>query len=331
MWFLIKAVEFKRLKWGMKNVYPFLYRAHALFSLSGAVMRCRNLPSLASLHCFEAAARHLSFTRAADELSLTQSAVSKQVSQLETTLQHPLFTRVRKRLHLTPEGTVYLSEARKILAQVEMSTRYMQSYGVESDVLNIATLSTFGARWLIPRLNGFRFKHPSINLNISNRSEPFDMQKERIDIAFFFGLGVWPRAECIKLLDEEVVPVCAPAVMELMEVDDPLVLTKMVLLQVSTRPEAWHDWFGAQCLYTEHSYHGPRFDTFYMALRAARAGCGVALVPRFLTQEELDGGNLVIPWQFSLKSQDAYYMAYPEHMADLYKVKSFIDWIKARI
>ena len=104
-------------------------------------MRRRNLPSLTSLNCFEAAARHLSFTRAADELSLTQSAVSKQVSQLEVTLQHPLFRRVRKRLHLTPEGAVYLGEARKILAQVEMSTRYMQSYGVEADVLNIANVA----------------------------------------------------------------------------------------------------------------------------------------------------------------------------------------------
>ena len=280
-------------------------------------MRRRNLPSLTSLNCFEAAARHLSFTRAADELSLTQSAVSKQVSQLEVTLQHPLFRRVRKRLHLTPEGAVYLGEARKILAQVEMSTRYMQSYGVEADVLNIVTLPTFGARWLIPRLNGFRFKYPNINLNIANRTEPFDMQKERIEAAFFFGHGVWPRAECIKLLDEEVVPVCAPTAMEQTAVRDPLDLTDMVLLQVSTRPEGWHDWFEAQDLYTEHSYHGPRFDTFYMALRAARAGCGVALVPKFLAQEELDEGKLVIPWQFSLKSQDAYYLAYPEHMVDV--------------
>ncbi len=294
-------------------------------------MRRRNLPSLTSLNCFEAAARHLSFTRAADELSLTQSAVSKQVSQLEVTLQHPLFRRVRKRLHLTPEGAVYLGEASKILAQVEMSTRYMQSYGVEADVLNIVTLPTFGARWLIPRLNGFRFKYPNINLNIANRTEPFDMQKERIEAAFFFGHGVWPRAECIKLLDEEVVPVCAPTAMEQTAVRDPLDLTDMVLLQVSTRPEGWHDWFEAQDLYTEHSYHGPRFDTFYMALRAARAGCGVALVPKFLAQEELDEGKLVIPWQFSLKSQDAYYMAYPEHMVDVYKLRVFIEWIRARL
>ncbi|GAA0556901.1 transcriptional regulator GcvA [Halomonas salifodinae] len=291
----------------------------------------RHLPSLNGLQCFEAAARHLSFTRAADELSLTQSAVSKQVAQLEAMLQHPLFRRIRKRLHLTPEGAVYLSEARKILAQVEMSTRYMQSYGGESQVLNVATLPTFGARWLIPRLKGFRFRHPDINLNILHRSEPFDMAQERVEVAFFFGHGAWPRAECIKLLDEELVAVCAPAALEGMAVGEPLDLTRLVLLQSATRPEAWHDWFAAQDQYTEHSYHGPRFDTFYMSLRAAQAGCGVALVPRFLAQEELDEGKLVIPWPFALKSRDAYYMAHPEHMAELDKVRAFIDWIRERI
>jgi LysR family glycine cleavage system transcriptional activator len=294
-------------------------------------MSRRHLPSLAGLQCFEAAARHLSFTRAADELRLTQSAVSKQVAQLESILEHPLFRRIRRRLHLTPEGAIYLGEARKILAQLEMSTRYMQSYGGEADVLNVATLPTFGARWLIPRLNGFRFRHPSINLNISNRVEPFDMQQERVEVAFFFGHGAWPKAECIKLLKEEMVPVCSPQALAGMKVEEPLALTRLVLLQSATRPEAWHDWFDAQGQYTEHSYHGPRFDTFYMALRAAQAGCGVALVPRFLVDEEIDEGKLVVPWPFSLKSRDAYYMAYPEHMAELYKVRAFIDWIRERI
>ncbi|MCE8021237.1 transcriptional regulator GcvA [Halomonas sp. MCCC 1A11036] len=294
-------------------------------------MSRRHLPSLAGLQCFEAAARHLSFTRAADELSLTQSAVSKQVAQLESLLEHPLFRRIRRRLHLTPEGAIYLGEARKILAQVEMSTRYMQSYGGEADVLNVATLPTFGARWLVPRLNGFRFRHPNINLNISNRVEPFDMQQERVEVAFFFGHGAWPKAECIRLLKEEIVPVCSPQALVGMRVEEPLALTRLVLLQSTTRPEAWHDWFDAQGQYTEHSYHGPRFDTFYMALRAAQAGCGVALVPRFLAQEEIDEGKLMVPWPFSLKSRDGYYMAYPEHMADLYKVRAFIDWIRERI
>lgn len=286
-----------------------------------------HLPTLTAMRCFEASARHLSFTRAADELSLTQSAVSKQVAQLEAVLQHPLFRRVRKRLQVTPEGSLYLTEVRKILAQVEMSTRYMQSYGGQSEVLNVTTLPTFGARWLIPRLNGFRFRHPNVYLNISNRVEPFDLEKERIDAAFFFGHGTWPQAECIKLLDEEVVPVCAPAVLPPGGVEEPLALTRLVLMQSATRPEAWHDWFQAQGCYTEHSYHGPRFDTFYMALRAARAGCGVALVPRFLAEEELEAGQLVVAWPFALASRDAYYLAYPEHKGEVAKVRGFIDWI----
>ncbi|EPC00059.1 LysR family transcriptional regulator [Litchfieldella anticariensis FP35 = DSM 16096] len=283
------------------------------------------------MQCFEASARHLSFTRAAEELNLTQSAVSKQVAQLEATLEHKLFRRVRKRLQLTPEGSLYLTEARKILAQVEMSTRYMLSYGGESEVLNVTTLPTFGARWLIPRLNGFRYSHPGIYLNITNRVEPFDMDKERVDVAFFYGHGAWPKTECIKILDEDVVPVCSPTIVPQIPFDDPLQLTQLVLLQSATRPEAWHDWFEAQGYYTEHSYHGPRFDTFYMAIRAAQAGCGVALIPRFLVTEELEEGKLIIPWHFSLRSPDAYYMACPENMGEVAKVKNFMEWIIARV
>lgn len=290
-------------------------------------MSRRHLPTFTAMQCFEASARHLSFTRAADELSLTQSAVSKQVAHLESVLEHPLFRRVRKRLQVTPEGSLYLTEVRKILAQVEMSTRYMQSYGGQSEVLNVTTLPTFGARWLIPRLNGFRFRHPNVFLNISNRVEPFDLEEARVDVAFFFGHGAWPKAECIKLLDEEMVPVCAPSVVPAGGIVEPLALTRLVLMQSATRPEAWHDWFEAQGTYTEHSYHGPRFDTFYMALQAARAGCGVALVPHFLAEEELSMGQLTIPWDFRLKSRDAYYLAYPEHKGEVGKVKGFIEWI----
>lgn len=290
-------------------------------------MTRRHLPTLVAMRCFEAAARHLSFTRAAEELNLTQSAVSKQVAQLEATVDHQLFLRLRQRLQITPEGALYLSEVRKILAQVETSTRHLQSYGGQSEVLNVTTLPTFGARWLVPRLNGFRFRHPNVYLNISNRVDPFDLEEERVDVAFFFGHGAWPKAQCIKLLDEEVVAVCSPAAVPQGGIDDPLELTRLVLLQNAARPEAWHDWFEAQGHYTRHSYHGPRFDSFSMSLSAARAGCGVALVPRFLAQEELRAGQLVIPWAFSLKSRDAYYLAYAEHKSELAKVKGFVDWV----
>lgn len=290
-------------------------------------MNCRHLPTLTAMKCFETAARHLSFTRAAEELSLTQSAVSKQVAQLETLLEHPLFRRVRKRLQVTPEGSLYLTEVRKVLAQVEMSTRYMQSYGGLSDVLNVSTLPTFGSRWLVPRLNGFRLRFPSTYLNISIRSEPFDLEEERIDAAFFYGRGVWPKADCIHMLDEEMIPVCAPPLVPESGFVDATSLTERVLLQSSSRPESWHEWFASQQLYTQHSYHGPRFDTFEMLIRAARVGCGVALVPRVLAEEELATRQLVVAWPHSLKSRDAYYLAYPEHKGDVAKVRGFVDWM----
>lgn len=285
------------------------------------------LPTLTGMQCFEASVRHLSFTRAAEELSLTQSAVSKQVAQLEAVLERPLFRRVRKRLQITPEGALYLREARKILAHTEISMRQMRSYSGESEVLNVATPPTFGARWVIPHLNGFRFRHPRIDLSICNRVEPFDFAADEIDIAFFFGHGAWPNAECIKLMDETVVPVCSPAIMPAGGIREPLALTELVLLQTSTRPEAWHDWFAYQHCYTDHSYHGPRFETFSMALRAARAGCGVALVPRFLAADELAAGQVVIPWSYVRTSVGAYYLAYPEHKGEVTKIKAFVNWI----
>src|SRR3989338_9578098 len=154
----------------------------------------RHLPSLTALHCFEALARHLSFTRAADELSLTQSAVSKQVAQLEELLQHLLFLRVRQRLQLTPAGSLYLGEVRKILTQVEMSTHALLSYGGDTEVLRVSTPPTFGARWLIPRLKGWRLRHPSIHLDLRHELEADDLAQGRCDLAFYFGQGPRPGA-----------------------------------------------------------------------------------------------------------------------------------------
>lgn len=294
-------------------------------------MSKRLMPSMAALQCFEAVARHLSFTRAAEELHLTQSAVSKQVAQLEQMLQHLLFRRIRRRLQLTPAGSLYLAEVNKILAQVEMSTHYILSYGGETEVLKVATQPTFGARWLIPHLKGFRHRHPNIHLDIRNELAPFDLMQAKADVAFFYGQGAWPGAECIPLFGEEVVPVCAPELLPASPLGSPLDLTRLVLLQCASRPQAWHEWFLAQDLHSEHSYHGPRFETFYMCIRAAQVGCGVALVPRFLVEDELDEGKLVIPWTYPLVGSGSYFMAYAEHAVDVPKIRHFVDWVRERI
>lgn len=293
-------------------------------------MSKRLLPSMAALQCFESAARHLSFTRAAEELHLTQSAVSKQVAQLEEMLQHLLFHRVRRRLQLTPAGELYLAEVNKILTQVDISSRYILSYGGATEVLKVATQPTFGARWLIPNLKGFSRHHPNIHLDIRNALEPFDLVQAKADVAFFYGQGSWPGATCIELFGEDVVPVCAPDILPDGPLSSASELADLVLLQCTSRPEAWHEWFEELGIDTERSYHGPRFDTFHMCIRAAQSGCGVALVPRFLVEDELAEEKLVIPWKHHKPSQGAHFIAYAEQSLDLPKVKSFVDWVLAK-
>ncbi len=157
-------------------------------------MSKRLVPSMTALQCFEAAARHLSFTRAAEELHLTQSAVSKQVAQLEDMLRHHLFLRIRRRLQLTPAGSLYLAEVNKILTQVDMSSRYVLTYGEQTEILKVATQPSFGVRWLIPHLKGFGKRHTNIHLDIRNEMEPFALLQGSADVVFFYGQGTWPGA-----------------------------------------------------------------------------------------------------------------------------------------
>ena len=246
---------------------------------------------------------------------------------MEELLQHLLFRRVRRRLQLTPAGDLYLVEVRKILTQVEMSTHTLRSYGGETEVLRVSTPSTFGARWLMPRLKGWRLRHPHIHLDVCNEQPADDLLQGRSDLAFYFGQGSRPGTESVRLFGEELVAVCAPSSLPERPFDDPTQLTDLVLLQNASRPQAWHEWFESQGYHTDHSYHGPRFDTFYMCIRAAQVGCGVALLPRFLVEEELSEGKLVIAWQHPMPSRDAYYLAYPEHSAGVPKVKAFVNWM----
>jgi len=294
-------------------------------------MSKRLVPSMAALQCFEAAARHLSFTRAAEELHLTQSAVSKQVAQLEEMLRHHLFLRIRRRLQLTPAGTLYLAEVNKILTQVDMSSRYILTYGDETEVLTVATQPSFGVSWLIPKLKGFGKQHPNIHLDIRNDLEPYAVLHAQADVVFFFGQATWPGATCLELFGEEVIPVCTADLLADGALTHAGQLADLVLMQCTSRPEAWHEWFQEQGLQSANSYQGPRFDTFYMCLAAAAAGCGVALVPRYLAERELADGRLVIPWSHAMHSKGKHYMAHPEHSAEVPKIRHLVDWITQQL
>jgi DNA-binding transcriptional LysR family regulator len=293
----------------------------------------RTLPSLMALQCFEAAVRHLSFTRAAEELNLTQSAVSRQIRALEDFLSRPLFERVKQRLVLTTAGEAYAAAIQDVLDRAEAATLQLMAYSGEGGTLTVAILPTFGSRWLVPRLGDFAARYPDIQLNLVTQVRPFDFDKEEVDVAIHFGPALWPGAICHRLMGEEIVPVCAPGLLKgKPTLTDPRELLDYTLLQHTTRPQAWNDWLhAAGVAEVDGGLRGPRFEHFFMVIQAAITGLGIAVLPQFLVQDELDKGLLVIAFDKPVRSLHAYYLVHPATKADLYKVRVFREWVLAQV
>lgn len=293
------------------------------------VFRRGFLPSVGNLLAFEATARHGSVSRAAEELNLTQSAVSRQIQQLEEALGLSLFSRTRQRVVLTDVGRMYATHVRNTLAELSDATRQAIALSGTSGVLNLAVLPTFGTRWLIPRMRAFFAQHPDVTVNFGVRLVPFDFASEPFDAAIHFGQPHWPGALCDHLLDEECVPVCSPDYREREKIRTPADLTRATLLQQSTRSTAWAEWFAEVGVDIGNALRGPRFEQFAMVAQAAVAGIGVGLIPHFLIADEIASGRLTILFPQSLISSGAYYLVYPEPKAEAPLVRSFRDWIKA--
>ena len=283
----------------------------------------RFLPSMGSLKAFEASARHLSFSQAGEELGLTQSAISRQIRALEDFLGLDLFHRVRQRLVLTEAGAAYAPEIRTCLEQIETTTLELLAHQGSGGALNLGILPTFGTRWLIPRLAGFSAAHPGITVNFNTRNVPFDFASERLDAAIHFGDTSWPGVIAHRLMGEEVLPVCAPSI-TLDQIED---LAHQTLLQHSTRPRAWADWLAAVGHAEINGLKGPKFEQIAMTIQAAIAGLGVAILPRFLVEEEIGAGRLTVPFDHPVRSTHAYYLVYPEAKAQMPALKTFRDWL----
>lgn len=288
----------------------------------------RVLPSLPALTVFEASARHGSFTRAAEELNLTQSAVSKQVRGLEDFLGVQLFERVRQRIGLTEAGKAYLKSVREALEIMEAATMEALAFQSGGSILNLATLPTFGTRWLTPRLGRFTRAHPKISLNVTARAWPFDLVEENLDVAIYFGAEPWPGGICDWLMGETVVPVASPALLAPRgPLRTPRDLAKVNLLHHRARPRAWQDWLGAVGAGSVNAFHGLRFEQFEMIIQAAISGIGIAMVPRFMIAAELKSGSLVIPFDHAMESAESYYLVYAERKRSLPAVIAFRDWV----
>ncbi|MAA97339.1 MAG: LysR family transcriptional regulator [Stappia sp.] len=286
------------------------------------------VPHADSLIAFECAARHGSFTRAAEELHLTQGAVSKQVRHLETRLGVELFKRVRQRIVLTDAGRLYLQDVRGAIEHLVAATRQVMSFAGNEDVLNLATLPSFGTRWLAPRLARFIEAVPTASFNIAVRLRPFDFAKEPFDLAIHYGDPVWAGAVAEPLFREDVIAVASPGFLERHPVATPADLAPVLRLHQSTRPLAWRQWFECAGVETDLAFQGPRFEQFVLMAEASANGLGVALVPRFFVDRDLAEGRLVKLFETELRLPSAYHLVYPENRTLRPVAARFRDWLK---
>jgi LysR family glycine cleavage system transcriptional activator len=286
------------------------------------------MPSLQELAAFEAAARHGSFSRAAEELVLTQSAISKQVRQLEDSLGVMLFERQNRRVILTGAGEAFRTSAQDLLERVATATHAVMASAGSDGMLTIAVLPTFAARWLIPRLPKFQEDNAGIALTLRTRLEPFDFQDTGIDLAIHYGSPAWPGAEAFHLFEEVVVPVASPAYQHRLRLEQPEDLDRADLLQLATRPRLWSDWFETAGVVFAQPLRGPLFDQFSFTAAAATAGMGVALVPRFLIEEELATRKLLTLFNHNMPGHGAYYAVAPLSKRNHPIVSRFLHWLR---
>lgn len=287
------------------------------------------LPPIGSLVAFECAARHESFSRAAEELNLTQSAVSRQIRTLEEVVGVALFERVRQRVVLSEAGRAYLADVRRSLGDLGDATHRVMGFAGTRGVLELAVLPTFGTRWLVPRLPRFLALNPDVTVDLAARIEPFDFADEPFDAAIHVGQPVWAGGVLEHLMDEEVVPVGPPDWLTARGLSTRADLAALPLLHQSTRPSAWADWFASVGVATEAAWRGPRLDQFSMVAEAAACGMGAALVPRFLIEEELASGRLVQLFPEPLATRSAYYVVHPASKGRSALLKAFEEWIVA--
>lgn len=285
----------------------------------------RRLPPLNALKTFEAAARSESFTRAAEELHVTQGAVSQQVKALEASLGVKLFHRERQRLAITDAGRDYLAVVRDALDRIAVGTeRLVQRQN--TGVLTVSTSPDFAAKWLVHRLGRFAERHPDIDLRISATMHQVDFAREDVDIAVRHGDGNWPGLDVVRLCSEQLFPVCSPKLVSgRARIAKPADLLKVPLLRLEDWKN-WRRWFDSAGI-ADPAMHGPILNRASMLIDAAIDGHGVALARTALAAWDLINGRLVRPFDLSLKMPNTYWIVCPKAVATLPKIAMVRDWL----
>lgn len=287
------------------------------------------LPSLNGLKVFECAARHMSFTRAANELNVTQTAVSHQVRRLENELGIRLFHRFKERLELTMSGQSYLQGVSLAFDQLRFSTEQLLE-GCSNTSLTISTLASFASKWLLPRLGSFRIAHPEIDIRVSASTDFVDFVVGGADTAIRYGHGEWKGLRSDRLMADEIFPVCSPKLLSgsapLTSLDN---LAHHSLLQVSgVTSNDWSTWLTAAGLPTNLiSRANLTFDLALMAVQAAVDGHGVCIGRRAYVEDDLKAGRLVAPFDMSVPVDRGFYLVSPPDLANCGKVVALRNWL----
>ncbi|MCW0233880.1 MAG: transcriptional regulator GcvA [Ferrovibrio sp.] len=302
------------------------------FSHSEAARFAGSLPSLNALRAFAVAGRHLSFTRAAEELHVTQGAVSRLVKQLEADLGVSLFRRGARGLELTEAGAAYLPPLTEAFERLQAATRLVMRGARPANRLAITMLPTFAMRWFMPRLADFHRLNPDISVDVTSADRPVDFAAEPVDVGIQYGppsdSGDWPAELAAEFLFPETVAlVASPALLmakPLRRVED---VKRHTLLTHSTRPDGWAEWFAAAGL-KGHVARGPAFEHFFMSIEAAVNGIGLALVPDFFVAQELRDGRLVEPLpDHRLQRRGGYYLLYLKDRERDPAIRAFRNWL----
>ena len=293
----------------------------------------RRLPPLNALRAFEAAARHLNFSRAADELSVTPGAVSQQIQNLEDYVGGPLFKRTPRGLLLTDSAQTALPALREAFDRLAEAASLLTA-AVDGRRLTITAAPSFAAKWLVPRLGRFAERWPLVDVWLSAELGLADFGAGEIDLAIRYGAGVYPGLDSIRLLGETVVPVMSPELMTTQPVNTPADLARHILLHDGS-PSAdescpdWLMWLTARGVRGIDANRGPRFNQSSLVIEAAVNGRGVALAKRTLAQDDLDAGRLIVPMPITTNLDFAYYVVYPKAKGRLTQVKAFVTWLTA--
>jgi LysR family glycine cleavage system transcriptional activator len=293
----------------------------------------RRLPPLNALRAFEAAARHLNFSRAADELSVTPGAVSQQIQNLEDYVGAALFKRTPKGLLLTDAAQTALPALREAFDRLAEAASLLTA-AVDGRRLTLTAPPSFATKWLVPRLGAFEQAHPLVDVWLSAAIELVDLAAGEVDVAIRYGAGRYPGLEVKRLFSEAVIPVASPEHLASQPLTSPADLANHILLHDGSPdfddscPD-WSMWLAARGLKNIDGMRGPRFNQSSLVIEAAVNGRGVALAKRTLAQADLEAGRLVAPLQIATAVDFAYYLVHPKAKGRLPQVKAFVSWIEA--